>query len=53
MKVMKMNVSAYESPMMSEMLLMNEGTILSGSTEMFYDEDDPLQTRFGDSWLEC
>ena len=50
MKVMKKNVGTYESPMMSEMLLMNEGTILSGSTEIFYDEDESTQTRFEGGW---
>lgn len=50
MKVIKKTFGAYESPMMSEMLLMSEGTILSGSTEGFVDEDESTQTRFEGGW---
>ncbi len=42
----------YIAPEASEICLVIEGAILSGSTELFYDESDPNNTRFGDSWLE-
>ena len=45
------NTCEYIAPEASEISLVVEGAILSASTELFCDEANTDNTRFGDSWF--